>query len=227
MEKKPYKDTNVIDMFTRKPINDSNLNKIVRLAPELDGIEMLYSNDSNPNKIFSMKILCWALMKNGEVDALVPWLDKVVPARELNDPLNGHWEGYYDNFHNQAYFSPPPHKITELKSANSFFNTKFDDKDIIIQEITDTIGTHAALTDDQLQTLVLANISTWRLYNDGRLHAMIADEKQVETTPILIGDECLYSAQDNKNFRYFFHHIIANKIKMGDPDAIAALTHMV
>ena len=87
MDKKPDSDKNVIDLFTKKPVDESENNRIIRLAPELDGLEMLYSNDANPGKLFSMKILCWALKKDGTVDAMVPWLNKLVPAQELNDPI--------------------------------------------------------------------------------------------------------------------------------------------
>ena len=105
---------NVIDMFTRKPIDTADLHQMIRIVPELDGIEMLYSNDANPGKLFSMKILCWALMKDGTVDALIPWLNKVVPARELNDPLNGRWEGYFDQTYGRPLFDVPRHKVVEL-----------------------------------------------------------------------------------------------------------------
>ncbi|MDB2384610.1 hypothetical protein N9V90_02090 [Endozoicomonas sp.] len=227
MEKKVSEKTNVIDLFTRKPVDESTMDQVVRLAPELDGMEMLYSNDANPGKLYSMKILCWALMKNGDVDALIPWLNKVVPARELNDPLNGHWEGYYDSIHDQAFFDPPAHKVNELEGAAVYYGNTSDDNDLILQEITDNIGTHAVLTEDQFQTIVLVHVTSWRLYNDGRIHAMIADEKKVKTTPVLTGDACLIPAQEQKDFRYFFHHVIANKIKKGDPDAIAAFTSLV
>lgn len=32
---------------------------VCRVIPEIDGIEMLYSNDNN-DQIFSLKVLCWA-----------------------------------------------------------------------------------------------------------------------------------------------------------------------
>lgn len=72
MDSKPEENTNVIDLFTRKPLDENESTKIVRLAPELDGMEMLYSNDANPGKLFSMKILCWALTIDGQIDAMVP-----------------------------------------------------------------------------------------------------------------------------------------------------------
>ena len=34
---------NVIDIFTRKPLSELSNNKLIRIAPELDGLEMLYS----------------------------------------------------------------------------------------------------------------------------------------------------------------------------------------
>lgn len=227
MEQKPEPEGNVIDLFTRKPLDEQESQRIVRIAPELDGLEMLYSNDANPGKLFSMKILCWALTKDGQVDAMVPWLNKLVPARELNDPLNGHWEGYYDSFHDHAFFEPPEYKITELETAASYYDPKDDNPDLILQELHDNIGTHAILTEDNFHTIILIHVSSWRLHNDGRILAMLADEKLVQTTPILPGDECLFAAQDHKDFKYFFHHIIANKIKQGDEDAIAAFTKLI
>ena len=46
---------NVIDFFTRKPLSELSDNKLIRIAPELDGLEMLYSNAENPDKLFSVK----------------------------------------------------------------------------------------------------------------------------------------------------------------------------
>ncbi|MGI9277055.1 MAG: hypothetical protein ACR2PT_19695 [Endozoicomonas sp.] len=225
---KPSDDSgNVIDLFTRKPVIESESERIIRIAPELDGMEMLYSNDANPGKMFSMKILCWALRRDGEVDAMVPWLNKLVPARELNDPLNGHWEGYYDSFHDRAFFDPPDYKITELETAATYYQPKDDNPDLILQEINDNIGTHAILSEDNFRTIVLVHLTSWRLYNDGRMLAMVADEKLVKNTPVLAGDECLFPAQEHKDFRYFFHHVIANKIKQGDTDAISAFTKLI
>jgi hypothetical protein len=43
-------------------------------------------------------------------------------------------------------------------------------------------------------------------------------------TPVLPGDECLYAADKNKDFHYFFQHHIANKLKSNDPEALAAIS---
>ena len=43
-------------------------------------------------------------------------------------------------------------------------------------------------------------------------------------TPVLPGDDCLYAADKNNDFRYFFQHHIANKLKSQDPEALAAIS---
>ena len=48
MSKKPEPEDNVIDLFSRKPVAKNEGERIIRIAPELDGLEMLYSNDANP-----------------------------------------------------------------------------------------------------------------------------------------------------------------------------------
>ena len=63
---------NVIDIFTRKPLSEISNSNLIRIAPELDGLEMLYSNAENPDKLFSVKILAWGLRVSGEVVGLVP-----------------------------------------------------------------------------------------------------------------------------------------------------------
>jgi hypothetical protein len=72
-----FKTNNVIDIFSRRPYSHSNIKKFNRLAPEYDGLEMIYSNESNPTKLFSIKVLCWGLRSDGKVVGLVPWLDKI------------------------------------------------------------------------------------------------------------------------------------------------------
>ncbi len=261
-------DNNVVHLFSKKPVNQNDQNKIVRLAPELDGLEMLYSNDANKSKMFSMKILCWALRKNGEVEAMIPWLSRLVPARDLQDPLNGHWEGYYDSRYERLFYDPPVHKVVELEGAATYFQTvdehtvkpadqnlsgelekpahfnilgnnqadnnkeikakaSSETPDIILQEIPDNIGTHAVLTGNSFQTITLTQITSWRLKRSGVIEAMIADTGKIDNTPVLPGDECLYPVQGSDDFKYFFHHIIANKIKAGDPDAMAAFSRLL
>ena len=114
---------NVIDFFTRKPLSELSDNKLIRIAPELDGLEMLYSNAENPDKLFSIKVLAWGLRTNGEVVGLVPWLDELVACDEINDPLNGQWQGYYDQGVDELFFTAPLHKVVELRPLLTTMNT--------------------------------------------------------------------------------------------------------
>jgi hypothetical protein len=97
----------------------------------------------------------------------------------------------------------------------------------VVQEIPDTLGTHAVLTGPDNKSLVLQEVVSWRLHNDGTIAAMLIDDQKVESTPVLPGDDCLYPAQFDSQFRYFFQHHIANKIKSRDPEALAAISLLV
>ncbi|WP_096087598.1 hypothetical protein [Agaribacterium haliotis] len=218
---------NVIDLFTGKPLSSLEEAKYVRLSPELDGLEMLYSNESSSDKLFSLRILCWALKADGEVVGLVPWLDGVVPCSEIQDPLNGQFEGYYDPGIDELFFEAPIHKVVELESSAEYYEYQCNDPAEIIQEIPDIIGTHAVMTNTETRTLTLQEVVSWRLHHDGAILAMIVDESAVQSTPVLPGDDCLYAAQTHDNFRYFFQHHIANKIKSEDPEALAAISVLV
>jgi len=117
---------NVIDIFTRKPISELSDNKIIRIAPELDGLEMLYCNAQNPEKLFSVRVLAWGLRTNGEVIGLVPWLDDLVACDEINDPLNGQWQGYFDQGVDELFFTAPLHKVVELETAADYYDYQCD-----------------------------------------------------------------------------------------------------
>ena len=218
---------NVVDLFTGKPYSSLSDTRIIRLAPELDGLEMLYSNEASPDKLFSLKVLGWGLRASGEVVGLVPWLNDIVACPEIQDPLNGQWEGYYDSGIDEVFYDAPIHKIVELETAAEYYEFQCEDPLDVIQEIPDTIGTHAVLSDDGFHSLTLTEVVSWRLHFDGTLCGMLADESKVESTPVLPGDECLYPAQSRNAFRYFFQHQIANKIKSEDPEALAAISLLV
>jgi hypothetical protein len=215
---------NVIDIFTRRPLSENSNTNLIRIAPELDGLEMLYSNAENPDKLFSVKVLAWGLRVNGEVVGLVPWLDELVACDEINDPLNGQWEGYYDQGVDELFFAAPLHKVVELETAADYYEYQCDTDREIIQEIPDTIGTHAVLSTDGFHSITLKEVVSWRLLNDGTMEAMLIDELKMLNTPVLPGDGCLYPADKNEDFRYFFQHHIANKIKAQDPEAMAAIS---
>lgn len=218
---------NVVDLFSGKPYSSRYNRRIIRLAPELDGLEMIYSNEAHPNKLFSIKVLCWALRADGEVVGLVPWLDDIMPCREIQDPLNGHWEGYYDPGIDEVFFEAPIHKVLELETAAEYYEFECDSDKDVVQELPDTIGTHAVLSEDGFKSITLKEVVSWQLLSDGVVRGMLIDDDKVISTPVLPGDECLYSAKDEETFRYFFQHHIANKIKAKDPDALAAISMLV
>ncbi len=218
---------NVVDLFTGKSYSQLRDNRFIRLSPELDGLEMLYSNESSEDKLFSLQILCWGLRANGDVVGLVPWLGEIVACTEIRDPLNGRWEGYYDAGVDEIFYDAPIHKIVELETAAEYYEFQCESPEDVIQEIPDTIGTHAVLSDNGFHSLTLTQVVSWRLHHNGSIYAMLADEDKVISTPVLPGDECLYPAQLSENFRYFFQHQIANKIKSEDPEALAAISLLV
>ena len=213
---------NVFDIFSGMPIN-SKINRIIRISPELDGLEMLYGND-NTSRIYSLKIVCWALFENGEVTGMVPWLNGIIPCFILDDPLNGHWEGYRDPGTDDIFFNPPQHKLLELKAASEYFGQDEKSSEVVIQEIPDCIGTHAVLANKHHKSFMLSEVNSWRLTGDGIIHGMLTDQRLMHSTPVLPGDDCLYSAQKHPHFRYFFQHRIANKLKERDPEALAAIS---
>lgn len=218
---------NVVDFFTGKSFKATHDHRFIRLAPELDGLEVLYSNDSNPDKLFSLKVLCWGLRASGEVVGLVPWLDDIIASPDISDPLNGQWEGYYDPGIDEIFYDAPIHKVVELETAAEYYEIDSEDENQLIQELPDTIGTHAVLADEKFSSITLTEVVSWRLYNNGVIHGMLADEEKIVATPVLPGDECLYAAQIGETFRYFFQHQIANKIKAEDPEALAAISLLV
>ena len=216
--------SNVVDLFTGKSLISLSQERIVRLTPEYDGICMLYSTaKTNAEKLYTMKILCWGIRDDGEVVGLVPWLNRVVPCEELEDPFFGQFEGYYHVPSERIFSEPPMHKAKELEAASHYF--EYDDlpEDAVVQEVPDTIGTHAMFDSEDGHSLVLTEVLSWRLLNNGHIQAMLIDEDKVDDTPVLPGDACLYPAEENPHFRYFFQHQIANQLKAQDPDALAAI----
>lgn len=216
--------SNVVDIFSGKSLSALRDEKIVRLSPEYDGLTMLYSNSkTNAEKLYTMKILCWAIRENGEVEGMVPWLNKIVACTELDDAIYGHFEGYYDMSTDCVFYQAPPHKVMELETASEYFGPASNLPEDVLQEIPDTIGTHAMLNSEDGNSIILTEVLSWQLLNNGHVQAMLIDEEDVCATPVLPGDPCLYPAETNSQFRYFFQHHIANQIKAEDPDALAAI----
>lgn len=193
----------------------------LRLSPEYDGIELLYANDRHPDKLFSLRILAWALRTDGTVTALVPWLNRLMAAEELADPLNGRWEGFRFQGGDRVFTEAPEYKSRELHSAAKYFNSR--PAAPLPQEIPDTIGTHVVFSSDGFQSISLQEVVSWYLDRAGRIHALVVNENRVTRTPVLPGDDSLMRADEHPHFRYFFQHGIANRIKERDPEALAAI----
>lgn len=219
--------SNVIDLFSGKPYSQRLDRRIIRLAPEFDGLEMLYSNEAHSANFFTLKILCWALRADGEVVGLVPWLNGITACPDLQDSLNGRWEGYYDPGIDEVFFEAPIHKVVEVESAAEYYEFDCEDERDILQEVPDTIGTHAVLSSDGFKTLILKEVVSWRLHANGDINGMLVDDSKVVNTPVLPGDECLFACDQHGDFRYYFQHHIANRIKAHDPEAIAAISQLV
>lgn len=226
-DKHNHDNSNVIDIFTGLDLDNKANQRIIRISPEPDGICMLYSNNTNPDKLFSMKLVCWSLSLDGTIDGMVPWLDGLRSCDSLQDQDIGQWEGYYDPRTDDMFFEPPEHKILELSSAADFFSGQQLNESESIQEIADTIGTHALFIDPLKSNITLSEVVSWRLNKDGRFNAMLIDQDQITSTPVLPGDQCLYAAEQHPEFHYFFQHHVANQIKSEDPRAMTAVAMLL
>ena len=168
-----------------------------------------------------MRIVAWGLRWNGDVVALVPWMNKLIACCDFNDDAFGFWEGYYDPATDDIFTEEPMHKVVELELSYAYCEPRFQEqKPTILQEIPDSIGTHALLLAPDGENLVLTELVSWRLDNEGNISGMLADLEKIQTTPVLMGDESLYAAQDNPRFRYYIQHSMANQIKRQDPETL-------
>lgn len=222
----------VIDLFSKQTLQPGDEQRLLRICPELDDISMLYSNDAHAGKVFKLRLIAWGLQKNGNIVGLVPWLNSVTACPTLTDPLNGHWEGYYDHLSGEVFYDAPDHKATELHAAYDYFcehqhfpQTTEDDP--VIQEIPDHIGTHAVFKSAHQDSFFVTAVFSWQLHRHGRVEGMLVDAKKVEQTPVLAGDESLYPVSSTPGFKYFFQYSIANKIKNHDPDALKAISALI
>lgn len=218
----------VIDLFTGQVLGQDDPEQLIRITPEYDGTSMLYCNDANPRKLFKLHIIGWGLQHSGAVVGLVPWINNVSICPTLRDPLNGHWEGYFNASNGNVFYEAPSYKITELQAAYDYhLDTVHNKSAVIIQEIPDYIGTHAVFTDTDHKALHIRAIFSWQLHSDGHIEGMLVNPAKIQNTPVLTGDEALYSANSCTDFRYFFQYDIANKIKTRDPAAIDAISSLI
>lgn len=97
----------------------------------------------------------------------------------------------------------------------------------VVQEIPDLIGTHALLLNNEKNALTLAPIISWVLDDEGELHGMLADEENIDKTPVLPGDDCLYSAASDESFRCYFQRDIAEQIRCRNPETMEAIEKLL
>ncbi|GGY10789.1 hypothetical protein GCM10007160_42380 [Litchfieldella qijiaojingensis] len=201
--------------------------RLVRLAPELDGLEMLYHLASDPETLYGMPLLAWGLREDGEIVGLVPWMEALTPCHQLDDPEYGHFVGYRDPETEEVFHSAPDHKVFELEHAAAYFDYEDTAEPTLIQQIPDTLGTHALCMDGDDVPWQLKQVFGWRLYSNGDVESLLVDEKRIESTPVLAGDACLYPGHSRHQVVYFFQRVIANRIKEEDPATLEALALMV
>ncbi len=200
---------------------------LVRLAPELDGLEMVYQLAASPDAYYGLPILAWGLKEDGSVIGLVPWMETLAACQDLNSQENGYFVGYRDPETEEIFDTPPDHKYHELVAAAEYFDYEASGEVTLIQQIPDTLGTHALCMNHPNSPWHMKPVYGWRLYSDGSLDALLADENKAAMTPILLGDTCLYSAHARHQTVYFFQRHIANRILEEDPATLDALAMMV
>ncbi|HDZ45736.1 hypothetical protein LCGC14_0098530 [marine sediment metagenome] len=200
---------------------------LVRLAPELDGLEMVYQLAASPDTYYGMPILAWGLREDGSVIGLVPWMETLAACHDVNSQENGYFVGYRDPETEEIFDTPPDHKYHELVAAADYFDYEASGEVTLIQQIPDTLGTHALCMNHPNSPWHMKPVYGWRLYSDGSLDALLANEQKAKMTPILLGDKCLYSAHARHKTVYFFQRHIANRILEEDPATLDALAMMV
>ncbi len=216
----------VIDLETMRQRQQAR-KRLIRLAPELDGLEMVYQLPDDAESYYGMPLLAWGLREDGDVVGLVPWMERLTPCQALDDPEHGHFVGYRDPETEELFDLPPEHKVLELEQAAAYFDYEETESPTLIQQLPETQGTHALCMDGGDAPWQLKQVFGWRLYSDGAVEALLADEQLVESTPILPGDACLYPGHSRHQVVYFFQRQIANRIRREDPATLEALALMV
>lgn len=203
--------------------------RVLQLSPEYSGLCLLYAHHVlSRDKLFAIKILCWARLANGQTVALVPWLNGVSRCIDLDNPDSGQAMGYYDPVTDSRFDRPPVQHIAALDAlATTLAPSRKPAAGELVQEIPDNIGSHAALLVQDQQEFALEPVVSWRLDQLGNLDAMVADMDKATQTPVLPGDDCLYPARDHSGFRYFFQYHIANQIKAGGVLAARAISQLI
>lgn len=216
----------VIDLETARQRYEAK-KSLVRLSPELDGLEMVYQLDNDPERFYSMPVLAWGLRDDGLVVGLIPWMEKLTPCHLINSGEYGCFVGYRDPETEEIFPDPPEHKWHELTASAEYFDYESSRELTIIQQLPDHQGTYALCMESQHQPWQLKQVYGWNLYNDGSIDALVADDSKATMTPILLKDACLYSTRTRHPKVYFFQRHIANKIMQEDPETLENLALMV
>ena len=106
---------------------------LVRLAPELDGLEMVYQLAASPDTYYGLPILAWGLREDGNVVGLVPWMESLAACHELDSHESGFFVGYRDPETDEIFELPPDHKYDELNAAASYFEYEASSEITLIQ----------------------------------------------------------------------------------------------
>lgn len=216
----------VIDLETVRRRHQAQ-KQLVRLAPELDGLEMLYQLDTDTETGYSIPVLAWGLHQDGSVDGLVPWMATLTPCPHINSEEDGRFIGYRDPETEEIFTAPPEHKYDELQAAATYFEYETSRDVTLLQQLPDTQGTHALCMDTHETPWQMKLVHGWSLYSDGSIDALLADDDQVAMTPVRLGDDCLYNARSRHPRLYFFQRHIANRIMEEDPATLDALALIV
>ncbi len=209
-----------------QPPREVDSQKILHLSPEFDGLCLLYSHHAlSPDKLYAIKILCWARLADGRIVALVPWLKGIARCIDLDNPQSGQSEGYYCPATDRRFHAAPEHHQRSLESRAEFPANSSTPQ--IVQEIPDLTGSHAALVQGDSQRFQLEPVVSWQLDSQGVMTAMLANPDNAKQWPVLPGDDCLYPANKENGFRYFFQYHIANQIKNGGVMATRALNKLI
>lgn len=221
-----HRPAQVIDLETMRQRQLAR-RRLVRLSPELDGLEMVYQPSSESDTHYCMPVLAWGLREDGDVVGLVAWMETLTPCHQLDDPDHGKFIGYRDPETEELLDCPPEHKVQELQHSAAYFDYEEMQETALIQQIPENHGTHALCMDTNQNPLQLKQVFGWHLYNDGRIEALLADEDLIETTPVLPGDACLYPGHSRHAVVYLFQRDIANSIRNEDAGTMEALAMMV
>ncbi|XKH59217.1 hypothetical protein LG290_10995 [Halomonas sediminis] len=216
----------VIDLETIRQRQHAR-KRLVRLAPELDGLEMVYQLNARPDTCYGMPILAWGLREDGEIVGLVPWMESLTPCQQLNNNEDGCFIGYRDPETEEIFDTPPEHKMLELSAAADYFDYEEASEVTLIQQLPDTLGTYALCMNQPQTPWQIKPVYGWCLYSNGSIEALLADDAQITMSPVLLGDACLYCGRSRHQMLYFFQRHIANRIMEEDPDTLDALALMV